>query len=119
MKQVKGPEFIRFFKPILQLLLESGGSGTPAEIVDRSIELAGVSESEPRGCKQERTIANQESGPLGTPVPRVGWLLGFVEKRYLDPHRQWQVHRHLDTQPTRTVQKCSKTTLSRQSTKED
>jgi restriction system protein len=46
MKQAKGPEFIRFFQPILELLLESGGSGTPSEIVDRSLEIAKVSESE-------------------------------------------------------------------------
>jgi restriction system protein len=46
MKQTKGPEFIRFFRPILELLLESGGTGTPSEIVDRSLEIAKVSESE-------------------------------------------------------------------------
>jgi restriction system protein len=46
MKQAKGPEFIRFFQPIVELLLESGGSGTPSEIVDRSLEIAKVSESE-------------------------------------------------------------------------
>jgi|RhiMetdeSRZDD1v2_1073273.scaffolds.fasta_scaffold05780_14 restriction system protein len=46
MKQAKGPEFIRFFRPILELLLESGGTGTPSEIVDRSLEIAKVSESE-------------------------------------------------------------------------
>jgi restriction system protein len=46
MKQAKGPEFIRFFRPILELLMESGGTGTPSEIVDRSLEIAKVSESE-------------------------------------------------------------------------
>lgn len=46
MKQPKGPEFIRFFRPILELLKESGGTGTPSEIVDRSLEIAKVSESE-------------------------------------------------------------------------
>jgi len=46
MKQTKGPEFIRFFQPILEVLLESGGTGTPSEIVDRSLEIAKVSESE-------------------------------------------------------------------------
>lgn len=46
MKQAKGPEFIRFFRPILELLLESGNTGTPSEIVDRSLEIAKVSESE-------------------------------------------------------------------------
>jgi len=46
MKQTKGPEFIRFFRPILELLLESGGTGTPSEIVDHSLEIAKVSETE-------------------------------------------------------------------------
>ncbi|MBI5675381.1 MAG: restriction endonuclease [Nitrospirae bacterium] len=46
MKQRKGPEFIRFLRPILGVLSESGGSGTASEIVDRSIEIAGISESE-------------------------------------------------------------------------
>lgn len=44
--ETKGPKFIRFFRPILKLLLESGGTSTPAEIIDRSIEIANVSESE-------------------------------------------------------------------------
>ena len=46
MRQAKGPEFIRFFRPILQVLKESGGSGTASEIVDRSLELAEVTEAE-------------------------------------------------------------------------
>jgi restriction system protein len=46
MRTAKGPVFIRFFRPILQLLKESGGSGTASEIVDRSLELANVSEAE-------------------------------------------------------------------------
>lgn len=46
MRQAKGPEFIRFFRPILELLLKSGGTGTPSEIVDQSIEIAQVSEAE-------------------------------------------------------------------------
>lgn len=61
MKQAKGPEFIRFFKPILKLLLESGGSGTPAEIVDRSIEIAKISESEQEAVNKngQSRIKNQ------------------------------------------------------------
>lgn len=46
MRQAKGPEFIRFFRPILEVLKESGGSGTASEIVDRSLELAKVTEAE-------------------------------------------------------------------------
>jgi restriction system protein len=46
MNPAKGPEFIRFFIPILSILREYGAAGTPGEIVDRSIELAGISEEE-------------------------------------------------------------------------
>ena len=46
MKIAKGPEFVRFFLPILSTLRESGAARTPGEIVDRSIELAGISEQE-------------------------------------------------------------------------
>lgn len=46
MKQTKGPEFIRFFRPILEVLRELGGSGTASEIVDRSLEISKVSEAE-------------------------------------------------------------------------
>jgi hypothetical protein len=61
MKQAKGPEFIRFFRPILELLLESGGTGTPSEIVDRSIEIAKVSESEQEAVNKngQSRIKNQ------------------------------------------------------------
>jgi len=46
MRQGKGPEFIRFFRPILDIMRSLGGSGTASEIVDRSIELAQVTEEE-------------------------------------------------------------------------
>lgn len=46
MKQNKGPEFIRFFRPILEVMRSLGGSGTASEIVDRSLELAKVTEAE-------------------------------------------------------------------------
>ena len=61
MKQAKGPEFIRFFRPILELLLESGGTSTPSEIVDRSIEIAKVSESEQEAVNKngQSRIKNQ------------------------------------------------------------
>lgn len=52
----KGPEFIRFFKPILQILNESGGSGTTSEVIDRAIELLQIPESE-----QEVTLKNGQS----------------------------------------------------------
>lgn len=61
MKKVKGPEFIRFFRPILSILRESGATGTPAEIVDRSIEITGVSEQEQQAVNKngQSRIRNQ------------------------------------------------------------
>jgi restriction system protein len=61
MKQAKGPEFLRFFRPILELLLVSGGTSTPSEIVDRSIEIAKVSESEQEAVNKngQSRIRNQ------------------------------------------------------------
>ena len=41
-----GLEFTRFFPPIVAALREKGGSGTTSEIIDRSIELLGISEAE-------------------------------------------------------------------------
>jgi restriction system protein len=46
MRQNKGPEFIRFFRPIIQVMRNLGGSGTASEIVDRSLEVAQVTEAE-------------------------------------------------------------------------
>ena len=52
----KGPKFIRFFKPILEVLKQSGGSGTTTEVIDRVTELLKIPESE-----QEATLKNGQS----------------------------------------------------------
>jgi restriction system protein len=41
-----GPEFTRFFPAIVKALREMGGSATTSEVIDRSIELLGVTENE-------------------------------------------------------------------------
>jgi restriction system protein len=46
MSKSKGPQFIRFFKPIIGVLQDSGGSGTVAEVIDHVIEKMGIPESE-------------------------------------------------------------------------
>jgi restriction system protein len=46
MARGKGPEFTRFFRPIVQSLKEKGGSGTTSEIIDRAIEILDLSEEE-------------------------------------------------------------------------
>lgn len=54
----KGPEFTRFFRPIVEAIKEKGGSGTTSEIIDRAIEILGLSEAE----------QNQELGSGGSKV---------------------------------------------------
>ena len=46
MKQAKGPQFIRFFRPILEVMRSLGGSGRASEIVDGALEQAKVTEAE-------------------------------------------------------------------------
>lgn len=46
MSKSKGPQFVRFIKPIIEVLQETGGSGTSAEIIDRVIEKMMITESE-------------------------------------------------------------------------
>src|SRR6266581_9136667 len=76
----KGPEFIRFFKPILQILKESGGSGTTSEVIDRAIELLQIPESE-----QEATLKNGQSRVRN----QVQWgRLYLVRAGYLDSSRR-------------------------------
>lgn len=61
MRQANGAKFVRFFSPILQILLESGGTGTPSEIIDRSMELSNVSESEQQAVNEngQSRVKNQ------------------------------------------------------------
>jgi restriction system protein len=46
MNRSKGPQFIRFFRPLIEVLKETGGSGTAAEVLDHVIEQMSISESE-------------------------------------------------------------------------
>ena len=56
MSKSKGPQSIRFYKPIIEVLKESGGSGTAAEVIDRVIEKMRIPEAE-----QEVTLKNGQS----------------------------------------------------------
>jgi restriction system protein len=56
MSRGKGSQRIRFFKPIIEVLKESGGSGTAAEVIDRVIEKMGIPESD-----QEVTLKSGQS----------------------------------------------------------
>ena len=44
--KAKGPQFIRFLKPIIEVLRESGGSGTSSEVTDKVIERMNIPDAE-------------------------------------------------------------------------
>lgn len=46
MRQGRGPQFTRFFKPIIDVLRETGGSGTVSGVIDNIIEKLRILESE-------------------------------------------------------------------------
>lgn len=46
MSKTKGSQFIRFLIPIIEVLKESGGSGTVTEVIDRVLEKMKIPESE-------------------------------------------------------------------------
>ncbi len=46
MAKGKGPEFLRFFIPVVDVLRELGGSGRPAEVTDLVLERMNISEAE-------------------------------------------------------------------------
>jgi restriction system protein len=56
MSKSTGSQHIRFFIPIIEVLKESGGSGTVAEVIDRVLEKMRIPESE-----QEVTLKNGQS----------------------------------------------------------
>jgi restriction system protein len=80
MKQAKGPQFIRFFKPVLEVLRETGGSGTAAEVIDRAVEKMKISEKE-----QQATNKNGQSRVKN----QVNWArLYLVHAGYLDSSKR-------------------------------
>ena len=80
MKNAKGPQFIRFFKPVIDVLRESGGSGTAAEVIDQTIEKMNISEKE-----QEATNKNGQSRVKN----QVNWArLYLVRAGYLDSSKR-------------------------------
>lgn len=80
MRQSKGPQFTRFFKPIIEVLKESGGSGTVAEVIDRAIEKMEISENE-----QTVTLKNGQSRVRN----QVQWArLYLVRAGYLDSSKR-------------------------------
>lgn len=76
----KGPQFTRFFIPILKVLRTSGGSGTVSEVIDSVIELMNIPESE-----QAVTLKNGQSRIRN----QVQWArLYLVRSGYLDASKR-------------------------------
>ena len=46
MSNIKGPQFLRFFKPLIDVLKELGGSGNSSEVTDLVVEKMNIPESE-------------------------------------------------------------------------
>ncbi len=44
LRHIKGPDFTKYFVPIIEILKELGGSGNPAEVTDMIIERYNISE---------------------------------------------------------------------------
>jgi restriction system protein len=55
MKVARGPEFIRYFIPILEVLRVMGGSGSANEVTDAVVELLKIPE-------KEQLVANKNGG---------------------------------------------------------
>lgn len=85
MRQEKGSQFTRFFKPIIEVLKEKGGSATVAEVIDRTIEKTGISESE-----QAATLKNGQSR-VGN---QIQWARFYLARAgYLDSSKRgvWKI----------------------------
>jgi restriction system protein len=80
MREGKGPQFTRFFKPIIEVLKETGGSGTVSEVIDNAIEKLTIPESE-----QEVTLKSGQSRVRN----QVQWArLYLVRAGYLDSSKR-------------------------------
>lgn len=55
-RQTQGPQFVRYFGPVIDALKELGGSGRPAEVRDKVAERLSLSEEE-----QNQTISSGQS----------------------------------------------------------
>ena len=69
--QQKGPQFVRYFQPVIAALVELGGSGRPEEVEESIAENLGLSEEE----RNEQTPSGQSR--LST---RVNWARFYLVK---------------------------------------
>lgn len=69
--QQKGPQFIRFFQPIIDALIALGGSGRPEEVEEYIAERLGLSEEE----RNEQISSGQSKFSN-----KVGWARFYMAK---------------------------------------
>jgi len=70
-KHIKGPDFTKYFIPIIEVLKELGGSGNPTEITDLIIEKYSISEN-------ELDLKNKNGG--STVKNRIAWARFYLVK---------------------------------------
>ncbi|MBE2263047.1 MAG: restriction endonuclease [Burkholderiaceae bacterium] len=68
---IKGPDFTKYFVPIIEVLRELGGSGNPTEITDLIIEKYNISED-------ELELRNKNGG--STVKNRIAWARFYLVK---------------------------------------
>jgi restriction system protein len=80
MKKAKGPQFLRFFLPIIDVLKELDGSGTASEVTDLVIEELHISDAE-----LEQTLKNGTSRIRN----QVAWARAYLVKSgFVDSSRR-------------------------------
>lgn len=70
-KTTKGPDFIKYIVPIIEVLNELGGSGNPSEVTDLIIEKYKISE-------EELSLVNKDGG--STVKNRIAWARFYLVK---------------------------------------
>jgi len=71
LRHVKGPDFTKYFVPIIEILKELGGSGNPGEVTDLIIERYNISED-------ELELRNKNGG--STVKNRIAWARFYLVK---------------------------------------
>lgn len=71
LKHTKGPDFTKYFVPIIEILRELGGSGNPAEVTDLIIDRYNISE-------KELELRNKNGG--STVKNRIAWARFYLVK---------------------------------------
>jgi restriction system protein len=76
-----GPQFVRFFEPLIQALQQVGGSANSADAIDKTVEVARVSDAE-----RANLLASGESSRVDN---QIAWARLYLAKAgYIDSTRR-------------------------------